>query len=144
LTYGKKKRTYCPDEQRETLKSLLNKGRHSARKLKRARILLMSDQQKKGKEVSETVGVSLQTVYNVCKRFAREGLETALNEKPRPGATPKLDARGEGCAMALACSEAPEGRAHWTMQMIADKLVELEYVDSISDETVRLHLKKKR
>lgn len=138
-----KNAVHLSEEQRDELNSLVSKGKHSARKIKRAQILLSSDQQKEAKEISETISVDLQTVYNVCKRFVKEGLEVALNEKPRPGAPTKLDTRGEAFAIAIACSQPPEGRTCWTMQMIADKVVELEYVDSITDETVRLRLKKR-
>jgi transposase len=143
----RKRRKYIvnlTDEQRNELNSLINKGEHSSRKIKRAQILLASDQQKEGKEIAEYVGAVPHTVYNVCERFMQEGLEAALNEKPRPGAPTKLDAKGEAFAIATACSQPPEGRVCWTMQMIADKVVELKYVDSITDETVRLRLKKKR
>lgn len=135
---------HLTDEQRDELNSLINKGKHSSRKVKRAQILLASDQQKEGKEIAEHVGVVPHTVYKVCERFVHNGLEAALTENPRPGAATKLDAKGEAFAIATACSEPPEGRSCWTMQMIADKVVELKYVDSISDETVRLRLKKKR
>ena len=132
------------DEQREYLNSLINKGTNSARKIKRANILLLSEQQKKAKEISQILNTNIQSVYNIRKRFVLSGLDKALNEDSRPGAPSKLDAKGEAYAIATACSDTPEGRICWTMQMIADKLVELEYVDSISDETVRLRLKKKR
>jgi len=143
------------DEQREYLNSLISKGTNSARKIKRANILLLSEQQKTAKEVSQILNTNIQSVYNTRKRFVLSGLDKALNEDPRPGAPSKLDAKGEaskGEAYAIAtacsdtpdCSDTPEGRVCWTMQMIADKLVELEYVDSISDKTVRLRLKKKR
>jgi transposase len=143
----RKRRKYIvnlTDEQRNELNSLINKGEHSSRKIKRAQILLASDQQKEGKEIAEYVGAVPHTVYKVCERFMQGGLEGALNEKPRPGAPTKLDAKGEAFAIATACSQPPEGRVCWTMQMIADKVVELKYVDSITDETVRLRLKKKR
>ena len=130
-------------EQREELDTMLHSGEHKSRKLNRARILLLSDQQKEDKVVAEQVGVTDQTVCNVRKRFFLEGMESALTEKPRPGAPKKLDVKGEAYAIALACSDPPEGRIHWTMQMIADKLVELKYVESISDEAVRLRLKKR-
>lgn len=138
-----KNAVHLSEEQRDELDSLVGKGKHSARKIKRAQILLSSDQQKEAKEISETVGVGLQTIYNVCKRFALGGLEVALNEKPRPGAPTKLDVKGEAFAIATACSQPPEGRTCWTMQMIANKVMELKYVESITDETVRLRLKKK-
>ena len=131
------------DEQRTELNSLLKKGEHKARKLNRARILLLSSQYK-DEEIAQLVGVTSQTVYNIRKRFVQEGLDAALNEKERSGTPRKLDVKGEAYAIATACSEPPEGRKRWTMQMIADKLVELKYVESISDETVRLRLKKKR
>lgn len=131
-------------EQHDQLNSILHKGINSARKLDRARILLLAEHDKEDNEISKTVGVSKQTVYNIRKRFFHEGLESALNEKPRPGTPYKLDAKGEACAIAIACSNPPEGRSRWTMQMIADKLVELKYVEDISDDTVRLRLKKKR
>ena len=131
------------DKQREELTTMLHKGEHKSRKLNRARILLLSDQRKLDREISEVVGVTEQTVRNIQERFLTEGLESSLAEKPRPGACKKLDAKGEACAIAIACSAPPEGRATWTMQMIADKLVELKYVESISDEAVRLRLKKR-
>ena len=83
-------------------------------------------------------------MQNIRKRFFLEGLDPALKEKPRPGAPRKLDRRAEEIASAIACSNPPGGRSCWTMQMIADKLVELKYVSDITDETVRFRLKKKR
>ena len=82
------------------------------------------------------------TVERVRKRFVEEGLEEALSERPRPGATRKLDGHQEAYLVALACSDPPEGKKRWTMQMLADKLVRLEVVEEISDETVRRTLKK--
>ena len=84
------------------------------------------------------------TLYNWRKRLAEEGLEAALHDRPRPGARPKLDAKGEATLIALACSDPPEGRECWTMQLLADRLVELGVVEAISDETVRRTLKKTR
>ncbi len=130
------------DEQWNHLGSLLRKGKHSSRKLNRTRVLLLCNQRKEDREVAQIVGVSLQTVHNIRKRFAQEGLDVALNEKPRPGAPKKLGVKGEAYAIATACSEPPTGRSCWTMQMIADKLVELKYVESITAETVRFRLKK--
>jgi transposase len=90
------------------------------------------------------VGVGVATVERIRKRFVLEGLEEALAEKARPKKTPKLDGRAEALLLALACSDAPTGRESWSMQMLADKLVELGAVESISDETVRRTLKKAR
>jgi transposase len=132
------------DEQKEQLKVLINKGKHSARVIKRARVLLMAEQDKKDEEISALVGYCISQVKNIRKRFFLEGLEPTLKERPRPGAPLKLDRRAEEIASAIACSNPPEGRSCWTMQMIADKLVELKYVSDITDETVRFRLKKKK
>lgn len=130
-------------EQCNQLNSLLRKGKHSSRKLNRARVLLLCNQQKEDKEVAQLVGVSEQTVRNIRRRFFQEGFHAILNEKKRPGAPQKLNIKGEAYAIALACSDPPEGRKRWTLQMIADKLVELRYVDSITAETVRFRLQRK-
>lgn len=130
------------EEQRSYLRDLVRKGTEKARKLTRARILLLSSEGKTDSFIADALGVSTQTVRNIRKRFAEEGLEAALNDRPRPGAQPKLDAKGEAFLIALACSDPPQGRECWTMQLLADKLVELGIVESISDETVRRVLKK--
>jgi transposase len=130
------------EEQRAFLHDLLRKGEAKARMLTRARILLLSDEGRTDRAIAEVLQVNPQTVRNIRKRFAEEGLEAALQERPRPGARPKLDGKGEAFLVALACSEPPEGREHWTMQLLAGRLVELGMVESISDETVRRVLKK--
>lgn len=130
------------DEQRSSLLDLLKKGEAKARMLIRARILLLSAEGKTDRWIADALKVNPQTVRNIRKRFAEEGLEAALQERPRPGARPKLDGKQEAFLIALACSEPPEGREHWTMQLLADRLVELGIVASISDETVRRVLKK--
>jgi len=135
---------HLTEAQRDFLERLLHKGKHSSRKLNRARILLLCHQQKEDKEVAQLVGVRVQTVYNIRKRFVNEGFDAALHEKARRGAPIKLNDKAEAYAIAFACSDAPEGRDHWTMQMIADKLIELKVLESISDETIRLRFKKKR
>jgi transposase len=86
--------------------------------------------------------VSKATVYNIRRRYCTEGLQAALNDKPRPGAPKKLDGRGEARFTAIACSDPPLGRQRWTLRLLADKLVELELVDGISPATVRTLLKK--
>lgn len=130
------------DEQRSSLLDLLKRGEAKARVLTRARILLLSAEGKTDRWIADALKVNPQTVRNIRKRFAEEGLEGALGERPRPGARPKLNGKQEALLMALACSEPPEGRERWTMQLLADKLVELGMVESISDETVRRVLKK--
>ena len=135
-------------EERAALLKLINKGKGAARELGHARILLKADESEtraslRDEEISEHLQVSVSTIERVRKRFVKEGLERALRHK-RPYRTrfKKLDGEVEAHLVALACAEPPTGRERWTMQMLADKLVELEMVESISDETVRLALKK--
>ena len=124
------------------LEDLTSKGVLKVRKLKRAMILLKANQGKTDAEIMHEIGVSRPTVERIRKRFVEGGIERALNEDPRPGQARKLDGRGEAILIATACSEAPQGHAHWTLRLLAGKLVELEVVESISHETVRQTLKK--
>ena len=94
------------------------------------------------KEIARALGAAVTTVERVRKRFVEEGLEAALSERPRPGAARKLDGHQEAYLAALACSDPPEGKKRWTMRMLAEKLVSLEVVEEISEETVRRTLKK--
>jgi len=131
-------------EERQELLELTRKGSQSVRKVRRARILLKADEGWKDREIMAALDTSSTTVERTRKRFVEGGLEKALNEDPRPGQQRKLDGRGEAHLIALACSEAPTGHSHWTLRLLADKLVELDVVDSISHETVRRTLKKTR
>lgn len=131
------------NEQHDQLNKLLSKGEANARVLTRARILLLAHKQWFDKDVAEALQVSASTVMNVRKRFGAGGLDAALYDKPRPGAVRKLDGKQEALLVALACSQ-PDERETWTMQLLADKLVELNVVDEISDETIRRTLKKTR
>jgi transposase len=136
-------------EERQHLHDLIAAGKAAARKLAHARILLKADAADGGPawldgRIAEALEVSTDTVERVRRRFVELGLDAALDRKQRerPPREIKLDGRAEARLVALACSPPPLGRAVWTMQLLADKLVELEVVDSISDETVRLALKK--
>ena len=131
-------------DERAGLLALLNKGVAPARKLTRARILLLADEGGTDREIAAALHVHPATVERTRRRFVEGGVERALSERPRPGGRPKLDGKQEAHLIALACSRAPEGRAQWTMQLLADRLVELRVVDAISDETVRRTLKKTR
>ena len=131
-------------EERQGLEDLIAVGKAAAQKLAHARILLKADAAPDGPggaddRIAEAVEVSIATVERVRRRFVEHGLEAALVRKPqdRPSRLAKLDGRAEAHLIALAGSRPPEGRAAWTMQLLADKLVELQLVDSISDETVR-------
>ncbi len=131
-------------EEREQLLALTRKGRTPARRLKRALVLLAADEGTTDVQIAAQVRVHTGTVERVRERFVTEGLAAALAERPRPGKARKLDGRQEAHLVALACSEPPAGQARWTMQLLADRLVELKEVASISDETVRRVLKRGR
>jgi transposase len=93
-------------------------------------------------EIAAALHVGVATVERIRKRFVSGGLERALKDDPRPGAPRKLDGRQEAYLVALTCSDPPEGRQRWTMQLLADQMVRLEVVDTLSDETVCRTLKK--
>jgi transposase len=138
-------------EERQELQALIAAGRASAQKLAHARVLLKADAAEGGpawpdERIAEAVDVSAATVGRVRRRFVEEGLEAALVRKKqdRPSRERKLDGRAEARLIALACSAPPDGRAAWTLQLLADRLVELQVVDSVCDETVRRVLKKTR
>lgn len=129
------------ETQTQQLHELINKGRASARVIRRAHVLLLAAEDREDKEVAAALHLNAQTVYQLRKRFALGGLEATLYDKPRLGSKPMLDGKQEALLIALACSQ-PEDRENWTMQLLADKLVELKVVEAISDETVRRTLKK--
>ena len=130
------------DEERAQLVTFTTKGIAAARELRRARILLLAAEGRRDAEVADAVGCCAATVARVRRRCAEAGVEAALQERPRPGATPLLDGKGEAFLVALACTDPPVGEACWTMQLLADRLVTLDITDRISDETVRRTLKK--
>jgi transposase len=130
------------EEERSDLLALTGKGKAGARRIKHALILLAADEGAIDDEIVARLRVGARTVERVRKRFVEESLEAALSDRPRPGKAPLLDRRQEAHLIALACSTAPAGRAQWTMQLLANKLVELGIVESISDETVRRALKR--
>jgi transposase len=137
---------YLTTENRQELESLIRSGESSARTQTRARILLLTDENQKKKkgaeEIASVLMCSLPTITNIRKKFVKGGLENALYDQVRPGATPKITGEIEAQLTLLACSTPPEGRARWTLQLLADRLVELKLVDSISDVAVMHRLKK--
>jgi len=139
---------YLTDEYRLYLDNLIRKGRSPARVQNRARILLLSDRSQGEKrtrqQVADATLCCALTVGKTGRRFAREGLEAALSEKPRPGAVPKITGDIEAKLVTLACSAPPEGRSRWTLRLLADKMVELGYIDSITNVAVHQRLKKTR
>lgn len=128
-------------DERQHLTEMTRKGVLSARVMTRARLLLLSDQGLKDREVAERQGVDPATVASTRRKFVEGGLKAALHEKARPKQAPKLNAQQTAILIAEVCS-VPDGREKWTMQLLADRLVTLGVVDSISDETVRRTLKK--
>jgi transposase len=128
-------------KERTILEQMLRCGRHSTRRLTRARILLKAADGLRDDEIAEAVEASLATVERTRKRFA-EGRLHALEEKPRPGKKPVLDARGEARLIAEACSPAPAGREHWTLPVLAERVVALQLAESCSKDTVWRVLKK--
>lgn len=130
------------DEEQHELLEITRKGKIKARKMKRAMILLKADEGLSDPQIMTAISVSRPTVERIRKRFVEGGLERALNEDARPGQKRKLDGRGEAQLIAVACSQAPDGHDHWTLRLLADKLVQLEVVENISYETVRRTLKK--
>ena len=129
-------------EQREELQQLIRVGKSSARVTARARILLKSDDGWAAPQVAEALDVSVGTVYRVKQRFAEAGLEGVLRDRPQAHRHRKLDDRAEAHLVALACSPAPEGHDHWTLRLLAGKVVELGLAPSMSHEGVRKRLKK--
>jgi transposase len=120
----------------------INRGQTAARQIKRANILLLADKGKTDPEIVKSLHTSLATVHRTRQRFVEGNLEFALNEKRRSGRPLEFNEKQEAYLVALACSQPPEGQCNWTMQLLANRLIELQVVDKVSDETVRLRLKK--
>jgi transposase len=145
----KKYKVTLTADERNSLQDLIAAGQAAAQKLAHARILLKADASPGGPawpdaRIAEAVEVDVTTIERVRQRFVEQGFEAALVRKKqdRPSRQRKLDGHGEARLVALACSDPPQGRARWTLRLLADKLVELEVVDTISSEAVRQVLKK--
>ncbi len=130
------------DAEREHLLAMTKRGRGAARQVSRAHILLHANAGANDDAIAHALHIGTATVERTRKRFVEEGLEAALAERPRPGGRRKLEGKQEAFLSALACSAPPDERPRWTMQLLADKLVELRVVESISDETIRRTLRK--
>ena len=136
------------EEERRLLQAMLSRGRAAARKLMHARVLLRADADAGGPNwsddaIAEGLEVGRATVERVRKQFVEEGLEAALERRPPRRQYPrKLDGDGEAHLVALACQQPPEGRSRWTLRLLADRMVQLEYVEEVSKDTVARVLKK--
>lgn len=128
-------------DERATLQSLVRRGKTQSRKVTRARILLHAAEGATDSEIVSALGVGVATVERTRRRFVEAGLG-ALDERPRAGARPRLSDKAEARLVAEACSRAPEGREHWTMRLLAGRVVELGLANACSHETVRRVLKK--
>ena len=126
--------------ERTELRALLSGGKHASRKLKRAQVLLAADAGASDEEIARSVGVGGSTVYRTKRRFVEGNLERALSEEPRPGAKRKLTGKEEALLVATACTSPPEGRARWTLELLAGAMVKLTEHKSLSHETVRRRL----
>jgi transposase len=131
-------------EERARLEALTTKGKASARRITRAHVLLRADAGMIDREIAAGLGIDRTTVERLRRRFVEEGLDAALSDRPRRGGARKLDGKAEAFLVAAACSAPPAGRGDWTMQLLADRLVAVGLVASISDETVRRTLKQTR
>ena len=129
-------------EERSQLEHMVRAGKSSARVTTRARILLKTDDGWAAPRVAEALDVAEGTVFRIKRRFAEAGLAGALPDRVQANRYRKLEDRGEAHLIALACSPAPEGHAHWTLRLLAGKVVELGLASSLSHETVRQRLKK--
>ena len=141
------KKKYVVDldkDERERLREMIRKGRNGARRLRRAHTLLLADEGLTDEEIARALHAGVRTIERTRQRFVEEGSQAALSERPRLGGAlrRKLDGHQEAYLVALACSDPPEGRERWTMQLLAEKLVEVGLVEEICEETVRRVLKK--
>lgn len=133
-------RVELSQSERDELVALLSAGRHAARMLKRAQILLAADAGAGEDTIAATLRVSGSTIYRTKRRFVEANLEGALREEPRPGAVRKLSGKEEALLVATACSKPPPGRARWTLELLADALITLTEHEGLSRETVRRRL----
>lgn len=139
---AKRYRVTLTDEERERLRDLTRKGTASVRMVRRAQTLLLAAEGRIDEDIASALQIGVATVERTRRRCVEEGLEASLRERPRPGARPKLGAKQQAFVVALACTKPPEGRERWTMQLLADRVVELRIVPDITDEAIRLLLKK--
>lgn len=129
-------------KERKKLLSVVSKGQNKASTIRRAHILLKSDEGKTDEEIADLLYSSEDTVGRTRERFCKEGVQAALEDRPHPGAERILDDGQEAYLVALACSDPPQGRKRWTLELLTTRLIEDGIVDDISTETVRLTLKK--
>lgn len=133
--------------ERKSLEKVVRRGKSSASTINRARILLKADEEQENggwrdQDIKEALDISIRTIERVRQRFVEEGLEAVLKPRPGQGRKPKVDGEIEAHLVALRCSEPPAGKARWTLRLLADRMVELDYIEQLSYESVRQVLKK--
>jgi transposase len=138
----KAKKITLTESEKSELISITKTGTHKSRKIIRARVLLLLDEGKNRIEIQELVGIDPNHFYRIKKRYFEGGLSAALDELPRSGQPRKIVERLEAQITSIACSNSPEGTANWTLKLINEKLVELNCIETISNESIRLVLKK--
>jgi len=141
---------HLSDEEREMLRAFVSKGTAPARSIRRAQVLLLCDEHRPGGkvkdgELADQMHVHINTILNIRKTFVKQGAQAVIQRKKRvtPPIPPKVTGELEAKIIALSCSEPPAGRSRWTLRLLADKAVELQYIDSISYDTVDRILKKR-
>lgn len=137
-----KREVHLQPPERDRLVKLVNQGYHPSTEIKRAYILLHSDNHKTDEAIAEMLFCSEDSVRRTRIRYLNEGLDAALEDKPRSGREPVLNAQQEAYLIALACSEPPAGQERWTLDLLTQRMVDDEQVETLSPETVRLTLKK--
>ena len=139
---NKKYKVHLTEEDRTFLQQFASTGKRSAREFLRAMALLLSDKGKTDEEIHEILNVSTCTIQRTRQKYTIDGLDTALFELPRPGQPKKLSSSQEAQIIAIACSDAPEGRSHWTLELLREEAVKRDIVNEISTEPIRILLKR--
>ncbi len=140
----KNHRVKLNEQERRYLRKIVESGKDKARKITRCRILLLADESK-GKtdqEISDALNVCLATIFNIRRRYHQGGLERAIEEAARSGQPPQFTGKSMAKITAIACSKPPEGRARWSLRLLADRVIELDIVETISHQSIRNILKK--
>ena len=139
---AKRYRVTLTEQEREYLEGLTRKGKAPVRMVRRAQTLLLAAEEERDEDIAKALRIGVSTVERTRRRCVEDGVEASLRERPRPGARPKLGPKAQAMVVALACTKPPEGRERWTMQLLADRVVELQIVPDITDESIRRLLKR--
>ena len=129
-------------EERNDLQVMISSGKHSAKKILRARVLLKADDSWPDRKIAEALEIHVITIERMRQQFVEEGFESFMTRRKSRKYFRKLDGKQEAQLTTIACSQPPEGRVRWTLRLLADRMVQLDYIESVSHETVRQVLKK--